>query len=134
MRVSKMYELEKMIKKYKDDNKTDMSEQIANICHLTNYKITSEEESDYIQGAIAIPYSNMVVLIHYYHNSFMEESTSYRFIDRISKEYGISGDLFVKRFHFVDKLSRSLFYKKKIAELYNGSKKTEMINETKKQI
>ena len=73
MFISKMFKLEKIVHSYKSNDITNDSEQALNICNLANIRISSAEELDYIKGAIAIPYIEMLEHIDFYHNHMMDE-------------------------------------------------------------
>ena len=103
MYINKMYKLEKMVI---SNNKEKLS------------NIDNPEELDYINGAKAIPYREMLKHIEYYYNHpAMDEGEALWWIDKLSKKYKIPGHIFIKRFKNVDRLSTSLFYKKRIKKL-----------------
>lgn len=52
----------------------------------------------------------------------MDESEEIYFVDSLSEEYELAKDLVVKRFHSVERLSKSIYFGKKIEELYCNSK------------
>ena len=118
MLTSKMYKLEKTVHSYKSDDITNVDEQTLNICNLANVRISSVEELDYIKGAIAIPYTDMLKHIDFYYDTMMDEGGELFWISDLSKQYSLSSDLVVKRFHNVSKLSSSLIYKKRMMEFY----------------
>ncbi len=118
MFISKMYKLEKIVHSYKSNAITNDAEQALYICDLANIHISSVDELDYIVGAIAIPYTEMLKHIDFYHNHMMDEAEELFWIDGLSKKYKLPANLVVKRFHSVSKLSNSLFYKKMIAKYY----------------
>lgn len=118
MFIRKMYKLEKIVHFYKSNDITNDSEQALYICDLANVRISSIEELDYIKGAIAIPYTEMLKHIHFYHNHMMDEGEELFWIDGLGKQYGLPANIVVKRFHNVSKLSSSLIYKKRLEELF----------------
>ena len=122
MFTNKMYKLEKIVHTYKSNDINNDSSQVLYICDLPNVYISSVEELDYIKGAVAIPYIEMLEHIDFYHNHMMDEGEELFWIDGLCKKYNLPANLIVKRFHSVSRLSSSLIYKKKMEELYDINK------------
>ena len=120
---SKMYKLEKLVFSYKANGFINNSKKALTEYILAKNKISSEEEINYIKSAIAIPYNEMLEHIAFYHSQMMDEGDELFWIDRLSKQYDLPGNLIVKRFHNVSKLSSSLIYKKRMLELYSINEK-----------
>ena len=118
MNTYKMYKLERAAQLYKDIAINE-SEKIANICLAADIQKPNKDVINYIRGALAIPYNDMLVIIHDYGDTFIEETKTGRFVDRVCKEYGTTPEVVIKRFGYVDDLANSLFFKKKIAGFYN---------------
>ena len=120
MFINKMYKLEKIVHTYKSNDIENDSEQALYIYNIANIYISSIEELDYIKGAIAIPYTEMLKHIHFYHSHMMDEAEELFWIDGLAKQYGLPANIVVKRFHNVSKLSSSLIYKKRLEELFGS--------------
>lgn len=126
-----MYQLEKLAHEYKEDCKMNNNLQSTlepyyigkgkYVCcgsQHTPFRIYNLDEVAYIQAALAIPYNEMLEHINYYYNTMMDEADESFWIEGLCKEYGISGYLFVLRFHAVKTISRSLL-KNKFKKIYN---------------
>ena len=118
MFINKMYKLEKIVHTYKSNDITNDSEQALYIYDIANVCISSVEELDYIKGAIAIPYTEMLEHIDFYRNQMMDEAEELFWIDELSKQYRLPANIVVKRFNNVLRLSKSLIYKKRMSDLY----------------
>lgn len=112
MFVGKMYKLEKLVELFKSNNNLINEEIVINICSLPENNISSVKEFEYIKGAVAIPYHEMIGHIDYYRNNITDEASDLWFVEELSKKYCLSPDLVVKRFHNVERLSKSHYSKK----------------------
>ena len=132
MFISKMYKLETFAQICKSKYGINDFHEFCNIFNVSNGPITvinlnDLESLDYIQGALAIPYSEALELIkHYkrtgYYNNYDMWSYS------LSREYNLPPNVVIQRLNCVRRLSKSLVYRKKIEELYSS----DSINKRKK--
>ncbi len=148
MFTNEMYKIEKIIHEYKMSGITDIKELVElRKCH----KFSSSGGWYYYSAAI-IPYTEMLKHINEYNNRDMEETTEMRWWDSITEKYNkynghyISPLLFnvydaIYRFKCVERLSKSLIYRKKLEKLYGlgenvnakSNKKTRKLQLIKKQ-
>ena len=123
MLLSEMYKIERIIHSYKTSGITDVKE-LIDLRH--NFKLSSKGYA-YYKEAVIIPYEEMLEHIDYYNNTWMEETTEMFWWDRLTEKYNKYDEkpiLFnvndtVWRFKNVERLSKSLVYGKKLAELYD---------------
>ena len=123
MLIGKMYKLEVLAQIYKSKYNINNVSQLYNIYGLSNHHITSIDLSaieslNYIEGALTIPYTEMLEMINYYKEKGYydcENIWSYS----LSRQYNLSEQIIIQRFYGVERLSKSLIYKKKMEELYS---------------
>lgn len=126
MFINEMYQIEKIIHSYKISGITDIQE----LVELKHRHKLSSAGSIYYYSAAIIPYPEMLEHINEYNNTDMEETTEMFWWDRLTEKYNkIDGSpiMFtmydvIYRFKCVDRLSKSLIYKKRLEELYGISK------------
>lgn len=125
MFISEMYRIEKIIHSYKMSGITDVKELVT---LRENHKLSSSG-SIYYYGAAIIPYTEMLEHINEYNNTDMEETTEMFWWDRLTEKYNkidgrpimftVNDTIF--RFKCVEKLSKSIIYKKRLEELFGTS-------------
>lgn len=120
MLIFKMYNLERLVcQQMQNANPGNMI--ISILGNIDDKGKQLEEDYEYVKSAIAIPYNEMLEHINYYNGCCeMDEAYEITFIQDLSKKYNLEPNLVVKRFKWVDKLSKSLIYSKKLEEHYNS--------------
>ena len=126
MNVFRMYNLEREVILERDNS--DPGNVIISILGIVNDGDKRlKDDYDYVKSSILIPYKEMLHHINFYRESFqkgeMDEAYEITFIQDLSKRYNLEPNLVVKRFKWVDKLSKSLIFSKKLEELYNPVEK-----------
>ena len=123
MLTSKMYKLETLAQIYRSKYNVNDANQLYSVYNLSNKHITSIdlknlESLDYIAGALSIPYPVMLELINHYKNTgYYERQDMWSYA--LSQEYNLPERIVIQRFYSVERLSKSLIYKKKMEELYS---------------
>ena len=126
MNIFRMYNLErKVILERDNSNPGNVIISILGIVNDGDKRL--KDDYDYVKSSILIPYKEMLHHINFYRESFqkgeMDEAYEMTFIQDLSKRYHLEPNLVVKRFKWVDKLSKSLIFSKKLEELYNPVEK-----------
>ena len=122
MFISEMYKIEKIINSYRMNGVTDVKE----LVRLRNHHKLSFNGSIYYYCAAIIPFTEMLEHINEYNNTDMEETTEMFWWDRLTEKYNkidgrpimftVNDTIF--RFKCVEKLSKSIIYKKRLEELF----------------
>ena len=126
MNIFRMYNLErKVILERDNSNPGNVIISILGIVNDGDKRL--KDDYDYVKSSILIPYKEMLQHINFYRESFqkgeMDEAYEMTFIQDLSKRYNLEPNLVVKRFKWVDKLSKSLIFSRKLEELYNPVEK-----------
>ena len=124
MIISKMYKLETIAQICKSKYGINDFHEFCNIFNVSSGPITvinlkGLESLDYIQGALAIPYPEALELINHYKRTGYYKNYD-MWSNSLSREYNLPPNVVIQRFDCVNRLSKSLIYRKKIEELYSS--------------
>ena len=112
MFLIRMLILEKKVELYERNKVKDAEQLSLEIWSSLGWRLSGTEDLDYIRGAVAIPYYEMLEHIGYYRSHFMDEVDDMLFVQRLSKQYDLPGNLVVQRYQNVARIADSLFGKK----------------------